>query len=59
VEVGSRVRAGQTLALIEAMKCFSAIAYGGPGLPEEAEVAEIRAADVSEVRHGQVLFVVR
>jgi len=41
------------------MKCFSAITYGGPGLPEEAEVVEIRAADASEVRHGQVLFVVR
>ncbi|MBI3448678.1 MAG: hypothetical protein HY049_07170 [Acidobacteria bacterium] len=59
VEVGDRVHAGQTLALIEAMKCFSAIGYGGAGLPEEAEVVEIRGADASEVRHGQVLFVVR
>jgi len=59
VEKGSRVHAGQTLALIEAMKCFSAITYGGGSLPEEAEVVEIRAEDASEVRHGQVLFVVR
>jgi len=59
VEVGDRVHAGQTLALIEAMKCFSAIAYGGAGLPGEAEVVEIRAADASEVRHGQILYVVR
>ncbi len=58
-EVGVRVHAGQTLALIEAMKCFSAITYGGAGFPEEAEVVEIRAEDASEVRHGQVLFVVR
>jgi acetyl-CoA carboxylase biotin carboxyl carrier protein len=59
VETGARVRAGQTLALIEAMKCFSAITYGGGALPGEAEVLEIRAEDASEVRHGQVLFVVR
>lgn len=59
VEIGARVRSGQTLALIEAMKCFSAIAYGGPGLPEEAEIVEARAEDASEIRHGQILFVVK
>jgi biotin carboxyl carrier protein len=59
VEVKSRVRHGQTLALLEAMKCFSAITYGGPGHPEEAEVVEIRAEDAAEVKHGQVLFVVK
>lgn len=59
VEVGSRVRNGQRLALIEAMKAFSAISYGAPGLPAEAEIVEIRAEDSTEVRHGQILFVVR
>jgi len=59
VEVGARVKVGQTLALIEAMKCFSAITYGAPGFPEQAEIVEARAEDASEVRHGQVLFVVR
>jgi biotin carboxyl carrier protein len=59
VEVGSKVKSGQTLALIEAMKSFSAIAYGGGSLPDEAEVVEIRAEDASEVRHGQILFVVK
>lgn len=58
VEIGRGVRAGQTLALIEAMKSFSAITYGGPGLPEAARVTEIRAEDAAEVRHGQILFVV-
>jgi len=58
VEAGSRVQAGQTLALIEAMKSFSAISYGGAGLPEIARVIEIRAEDSSEGRHGQILFVV-
>jgi len=59
VEEGSHVHAGQTLALIEAMKCFSAITYGGAGLPENAEIVEVRAGDAVEVRHGQVLFVAR
>lgn len=59
VEVGARVHAGQTLALIEAMKSFSAITYTGAGLPDPAEVLDIRAADASEVRHGQILFVVK
>jgi acetyl-CoA carboxylase biotin carboxyl carrier protein len=59
VEAGARIHPGQTLALIEAMKCFSAIVYGGAGLPEEAELVEIRAEDAAEVKHGQVLFVVR
>lgn len=59
VEKGARVHSGQTLALIEAMKCFSAITYGGAGLPDEAEVIEIRSEDAAEVTHGQVLFVVK
>ncbi len=59
VEVGSEVRAGQTLGLIEAMKTFSPIPYGGPGLPSPARIVEIRADDSQEVRHGQVIFIVR
>lgn len=59
VEVGQTVEIGATLALVEVMKCFSAIAYGGPGMPSRAEVVEVRARDVSEVQAEQVLFVVR
>jgi biotin carboxyl carrier protein len=59
VEVGSRVRVGQALGLVEVMKTFNQIAYGGPGFPDEAEVVEIRAGDAEEVRAGQVLIVVR
>lgn len=59
VEVGVRIRAGQPLGLIEVMKTFSQIQYGGPGLPDEATVVEIRGADAGEVRAGQVLVVVR
>jgi acetyl-CoA carboxylase biotin carboxyl carrier protein len=59
VEVGQQVEEGNTLALVEVMKCFSAITYGGEGLPPRAEVVEIRAEDNSEIQADQVLIVVR
>jgi biotin carboxyl carrier protein len=59
VDVGSRVRTGQPLGLVEVMKTFNPILYGGPGLPEEAEVIEIRCGDSADVRAGQILMVVR
>ena len=59
VEPGSRVRAGQPVGLVESMKTFNQILYGGPGFPEDGEVVEIRCEDTHEVRTGQVLMVVR
>jgi acetyl-CoA carboxylase biotin carboxyl carrier protein len=59
VEVGQVVAEGATLALVEVMKCFSAITYGGVGLPSRAEVVDIRADDGAEVHAEQVLFVVK
>jgi acetyl-CoA carboxylase biotin carboxyl carrier protein len=59
VEPGQVVEKGTTMALVEVMKCFSAIAYGGEGLPPRAEVIEVRAEDGAEVAADQVLFVVR
>lgn len=59
VEAGARVETGRTLGLIEAMKSFNAVTYGGPGLPPRAVIEEIRAGDAAEVRQGALLFVVR
>jgi acetyl-CoA carboxylase biotin carboxyl carrier protein len=59
VEPGDIVEEGVTLALVEVMKCFSAITYGGNGLPSRAEVLEARAEEGEEVEADQVLFVVR
>jgi len=59
VEVGAVVETGATLALVEVMKCFSAIAYRGEGFPRRAEVVEVRAADGEEVQADQVLLVMR
>jgi biotin carboxyl carrier protein len=59
VEEGARIRAGDPIGLVEVMKTFNQIAYGGPGLPEEAQVVEIRRNDAEEVRAGDILLVVR
>jgi biotin carboxyl carrier protein len=59
VAVGDRVKTGQAVGLIEVMKTFNPIAYGGAGLPDEAEIVEVLAADGEEVRAGQALYVVK
>ncbi len=59
VECGQVVEQGITLAMVEVMKCFSAITYGGENLPPRAEVVEIRAEDSAEVQAEQILFVVQ
>jgi acetyl-CoA carboxylase biotin carboxyl carrier protein len=59
VVVGERIAVGRPVGLIEVMKTFNPIAYGGPGFPDEAEVVEILATDGQEVRAGQALVVVK
>jgi acetyl-CoA carboxylase biotin carboxyl carrier protein len=59
VEVGSRLRVGQPIGLVEVMKTFNQVLYGAIGLPEEAVVLEVRCGDGEEVRAGQTLLVVR
>ena len=56
VEVGSTVTTGSMLALVEIMKCFHQITYGGVGFPEKGEIVKILAEDAAEVRFGQALF---
>jgi acetyl-CoA carboxylase biotin carboxyl carrier protein len=59
VEVGQNVRAGQPIGLVEVMKTFNQVLYGGADLPDAATVLEIRAEDGAEIRAGQVLLLVR
>jgi len=59
VEVGGQITNGQPVGLVEVMKTFNQIVYGGPGLPEKVTVTEIRCDDGDEIQTGQVLIVVR
>ena len=59
VEVGSTVTTGSMLGLVEIMKCFHQITYGGLGLPERGEIAKILAEDAGEVQFGQTLFQIK
>ncbi|MGD2109690.1 MAG: hypothetical protein PVI86_09890 [Phycisphaerae bacterium] len=59
VEVGATVSSGTTLGLVEIMKCFHQITYGGTGLPETGEIVRILAEDAGEVQFGQPLFSVK
>jgi len=59
VEAGSSVSSGSMLGLVEIMKCFHHITYGGLGLPQKGEIVKIMAEDSSEVQFGQPLFQIK
>lgn len=59
VTPGSVIETGRTVGLIEAMKSFNAVTYGGPGLPPRAIVVETPAGDATEVRQGATLLIVK
>ena len=56
VESGSVVDEGQTLCLLEIMKTFHRISYGGPGLPKRAKIVAVGPADGADVEVGDTLF---
>ncbi|HEY8432120.1 MAG TPA: biotin/lipoyl-containing protein [Sandaracinaceae bacterium] len=53
---GDEVRAGATVALIEVMKTFNRVTYGGPGVPARARVLAIVPRDGDDVEAGDVLL---
>lgn len=59
VEPGGAVRSGEPVGLVEVMKTFNQIHFGGPGFPDAGTVVEVRVGDGGEVRAGDVLVVVR
>jgi acetyl-CoA carboxylase biotin carboxyl carrier protein len=59
VEEGAQISSGSVLGLVEVMKCFNQITYGGPGFPDKVEVAKILVQDSKEVQFDQPLFWVR
>lgn len=56
IEVGQEIQAGQTVGLLEIMKTFTRIQFGGPGLPETVKVVELLAQDDDELASGDPIF---
>jgi acetyl-CoA carboxylase biotin carboxyl carrier protein len=56
VSVGDVIVTGQAVALLEVMKTFNRLQYGGEGLPARARVKAIVPADESDLAPGDVLF---
>ncbi|HEY0135123.1 MAG TPA: biotin/lipoyl-containing protein [Nannocystis sp.] len=56
IEVGAQVQQGQAVGLIEVMKTFSRLHYGGEGLPSPARIRAILVKDEEDVAAGDALF---
>lgn len=56
VNVGDTVTTGQTVCLLEVMKTFNRITYGGEGLPESARVVAIRPEDGADLAEGDIIL---
>jgi acetyl-CoA carboxylase biotin carboxyl carrier protein len=56
VKAGDVIETGRTVALLEVMKTFNRIAYGGEGLPSPARVLEVVPMDEADVDEGDVLL---
>lgn len=59
VDEGSEVAGGSVLGLVEVMKSFGQIVYGGPDMPARGTVARVLVEDGAEVAFGQTLFLVK
>jgi acetyl-CoA carboxylase biotin carboxyl carrier protein len=53
---GSELAAGATVCLLEVMKTFHRVAYGGAGVPPRARVREVLVADGDDVNAGDALL---
>ena len=56
VTPGDVIESGQTVCLLEVMKTFNRVVYGGPGLPERARVVRVLVDDGADVAGQDPLF---
>jgi len=56
VVVGDEVSVGQTIALLEVMKTFNRVQYGGPGVPERAKVVRVVPENESDLGSGDPIL---
>jgi acetyl-CoA carboxylase biotin carboxyl carrier protein len=53
---GAQLTHGATICLIEVMKTFSRVTYGGSGLPDTARVVRVLVAEGADVNAGEPLL---
>jgi acetyl-CoA carboxylase biotin carboxyl carrier protein len=56
VAPGAQLAHGATICLLEVMKTFHRVTYGGPGLPDTARVRGVLVADGDDVSAGDPLL---
>lgn len=56
VAEGTVLTAGTTVCLLEVMKTFHRVTYGGPGLPDPARVRRVLVADGADINAGEPLL---
>ncbi|NVB83565.1 MAG: hypothetical protein HOV81_34645 [Kofleriaceae bacterium] len=56
VSVGAEIGAGTTVCLLEVMKTFHRVTYGGHDVPPRAKVREVLVADGADVNQGDALL---
>jgi acetyl-CoA carboxylase biotin carboxyl carrier protein len=57
VQPGDEIAVGQTVCLLEVMKTFHRVTYGGKGLPERARVQAVLPGEESDLNAGDVILV--
>jgi acetyl-CoA carboxylase biotin carboxyl carrier protein len=53
---GAQLTQGATICLLEVMKTFSRVTYGGSGLPDTARVVRVLVAEGADVNAGEPLL---
>jgi acetyl-CoA carboxylase biotin carboxyl carrier protein len=56
VSAGDEVATGQTIGLLEVMKTFNRLIYGGEGLPARAKIKAVLPGDESDVEQGDPIL---
>lgn len=56
VTAGAEIAAGTTVCLLEVMKTFHRVTYGGHDVPPRAKIREVLVADGADVNQGDALL---
>jgi acetyl-CoA carboxylase biotin carboxyl carrier protein len=56
VKAGDEVATGQTVGLLEVMKTFNRLIYGGEGLPARARIKAVLPQDESDLDQGDAIL---